>query len=40
MVNFPHGIKYKYDGMESVVPEDMLNEWNERKKTGEIYARF
>lgn len=37
LVNFPHGIKYKYDGMESVVPEDMLNEWNERKKKLEKY---
>ncbi len=37
LYNFPHGVKYEYNGLESIVPSDMREEWENRKKKLEKY---
>ncbi len=35
--NFPHGVKYEYNGIESIVPSNMKEAWENRKKKLEKY---
>ena len=35
--NFAHGVKYDYNGLESIVPQEMVEKWENRKKQLEMY---